>query len=563
MGKKETKRNRLIGRVLAMAAAVCLLFSMAITGNAATVNQSVTDAKNGVVQIQVWFCDPEAAVEAPLHYGTGFLVNDTTVVTCQHVATGFPDSWYVEWAQYTKETLGINRTAAQVKANLELRIMLYRGTYIKATLKNSNPELDLAVLTLSQTISRTPLSIRDSDTISQTEAAYAIGFPSDLLNLSDKQTYDINDIAITSGNINKVTDMTFTTIEGKNYDSVNCVESSALITGGNSGGPLVDGDGNVIGVNAAGDETRNIAVSSKELITYLTQLNIDFALVPGPGSTVAPTTSGTESVLNTSTLSGLIDRAEDLNAQDYTDESYKALREAVKAANAALAATSQDEIDTAAAELRDAIDALEKYEAASTLDQYALIGIIAVVVVVIAVVVIVLVVVLGKKKEKAPAPVAAAPVAPAPVAAAKPVVTAAAVTKPAPVPAASETTVLNRGAGETTVLSQGAGETTVLSQNVNGGTLVRTGNNERITISSAEFTVGRERSNVDYCVGGNTNVSRVHARFIVRDGATYLVDNKAANGTFVNGVKARAGQEIELKNGDKILLADEAFEFNK
>jgi len=49
----------------------------------------------------------------------------------------------------------------------------------------------------------------------------------------------------------------------------------------------------------------------------------------------------------------------------------------------------------------------------------------------------------------------------------------------------------------------------------------------------------------------------------VRNDVTYIVDNNAANGTFVNGVKARAGQEIKLKSGDKILLADEKFEFIK
>ena len=60
---KETMRNRLVGRVLTMVMALCLVFSMAITTSAATVNQAVTNAKNGVVQIQVWFSDTEAAVE--------------------------------------------------------------------------------------------------------------------------------------------------------------------------------------------------------------------------------------------------------------------------------------------------------------------------------------------------------------------------------------------------------------------------------------------------------------------------------------------------------------------
>ncbi|MBE6808051.1 MAG: FHA domain-containing protein [Ruminococcaceae bacterium] len=560
----ETKRIRLLGRILAIAMAVCLIFSMAVTANAATVNQAVTSAKDGVVQIQVWFNDPETASEEPLHYGTGFLVNDTTVVTCQHVVTAFPDEFYVAWAKETE------RTAEQVKECLELRVMLYRGTYVKAKLTNSNAELDLAVLTLNQKIARTPLAVRSSDELKQTEEVFAIGFPADLLDLDDKQTYDIDDIAITSGNANKVGDMTFRTIEGHLYDSVNCIESSARISGGNSGGPLVDKDGKVVGVNAAGSDTSFIAVSSKELITYLTALNIDYS--GNSASVVTPDVEEPDAegeALDTSKLESLISDAEEKNAAEYTEDSYKALEDALEDAEDALSAESQDEIDSAADELKSAIRGLVEAKGGSMMDKYALIGVIAVVAVIIIGVVVVLIVVLSKKKKVPAAPQApVAPVAPqAPVAPVAPVVPQAPAAPVAPqapkAPVSAETTVLSQGAGETTVLSQGAGETTVLSQAVNGGSLVRTSNNERIPITAAEFTIGRERSNVDYCVGGNSNISRVHARFIVRDGATYIVDNKAANGTFVNGVKVRAGQEVELKNGDKVLLADEKFEFNK
>lgn len=559
---KETMRNRLLGRVLAMVMVLCLVFSMAITANAATVNQAVTNAKNGVVQIQVWFSDTEAAVEHYLHSGTGFLINENTVVTCQHVATGFPDSWYVEWAQATNAALGGNRTAAQVKENLELRISVYRDVYVKATVKKASTEMDYAVLTLNETINnRTPLKLRDSSKLGQTEEVFALGFPADIASLEDANHYDADDVTITSGNVNKVGNMSFTTVEGGIYDSVNCVESSALITGGNSGGPLVDADGNVVGINAAGNDTRNIAISSKQLIDVLDALGIHYTPAPDPNNPDPPTPTPTPDDLDTDELSDLIAEAEEKNAQDYTDESYKALKDALKTAKSALFATSQNEIDNAVTELEDAIDALEEYEAESALNDYVMIGIIALVAIVIIAVVIVLVVVLGKKKSN---PQVAAPATPAPVPTPTPAPAVKSATPAKPVaPATSETTVLNQSAGETTVLSQGAGETTVLSQNINGGTLVRSNNNERIPICSAEFTVGRERSNVDYCVGGNTNISRVHARFVVRDGATYIVDNKAANGTFVNGVKARAGQEIELKDGDKILLADEKFEYKK
>jgi len=59
------------------------------------------------------------------------------------------------------------------------------------------------------------------------------------------------------------------------------------------------------------------------------------------------------------------------------------------------------------------------------------------------------------------------------------------------------------------------------------------------------------------------DVSERHAILAINGESAVIEDLNSANGTFVNGVKARAGQEIELKDGDKILLADEKFEYKK
>ena len=116
---------------------------------------------------------------------------------------------------------------------------------------------------------------------------------------------------------------------------------------------------------------------------------------------------------------------------------------------------------------------------------------------------------------------------------------------------------------ETTVLSSDGGETTVLSKQVDGGKLIRLSNNENIPITYSGFTIGKKRREVDYCIGDNTNISRNHAKFIVRDGVTYIADNKSTNGTFVNNSTVRPGDEIALSDGDMIMLADEKFRFNK
>lgn len=527
MNMKKMKRTRLLGCVLAVVMVVSMMLSMTVSTSAAPANQAVTDAKNGVVQIQVWFNDPETATAEYLQYGTGFLINENTVVTCQHVVTAFSDDFYVQWAKAVNDATGQNRTAAEVKACLELRVMVLRDVYVTATVRTHSTAMDYAVLTLSQPVSnRTVLSLRDSSTLEQTEEVFALGFPGDMDDLTDKHNYDANDVTITSGNVNKVADLTFETVEGTKYESVNCVESSALITGGNSGGPLVDANGAVVGINAAGNNTRNLAVSSKQLIDVLKALSIPYTASNDSVPTPNTTTSATESDVTPTTSATQAETTQPTQAEE----------------------KDEDEKDD---------------KAAGGLDTTTLIiiGVGAVVLILV----IVLIIVLSSKK-KAPAAPAPAPVMPAqpvrPVAPVAPVQPVRPVQPVAP-PVTPGTTVLGQDAGATTVLGANAGATTVLSQNVNGGFLVRVSSNERVPICTADFTVGRERNSVDYCISGNSNISRVHARFVVRDGKTYIIDNKAANGTFVNGVKSRAGQEVELNNGDKILLADEKFEFNK
>lgn len=129
-----------------------------------------------------------------------------------------------------------------------------------------------------------------------------------------------------------------------------------------------------------------------------------------------------------------------------------------------------------------------------------------------------------------------------------------------------ETSILNSGRnGQTTVLSQQpAGQTTVL-----GGTmeqksvpyLYRKKNGKKILLDKILFRVGTERSFVDYCVTDNSAVSHSHADFINHAGTYYLRDNNSTNHTYLNGKMIPSNQEYPLENGDKVVLANEEFEF--
>lgn len=79
------------------------------------------------------------------------------------------------------------------------------------------------------------------------------------------------------------------------------------------------------------------------------------------------------------------------------------------------------------------------------------------------------------------------------------------------------------------------------------------------TITGDSFLVGKRKELVDGWIEKDT-VSRVHSRFYVREGHLFVTDANSTNGTFVNGIAVKPGQEAEIFAGDRILFADVGYE---
>lgn len=92
--------------------------------------------------------------------------------------------------------------------------------------------------------------------------------------------------------------------------------------------------------------------------------------------------------------------------------------------------------------------------------------------------------------------------------------------------------------------------------------LMRVNTHERIEIRKAEFWLGKERAKVDYCITDNPSVSRQHAVIRKRGKNFSIQDNRSTNKTFVNSRKLQSGQEVEILNGNTIMLANERFVFH-
>ena len=452
----------------------------------------------------------------------------------------------------------------KLRERLSIRISVMRDVSIKATITTNSAEMDFAVLKLDDKLSGGKnLPLRASSDLEQTEDTFALGFPTVPTFSQDGAKLTSEDVTITYGKVNRLS-----TIRGVEY-----VVHSAIVSGGNSGGPLVDAEGNVVGI-VQGKLTPDMldsygyAIASDALIETLDRLGVTYTKareVSGQteDTTDEKTTEETTSEpvtedkkVDKSALDSAITQASGTDTSAYTEESVKAMNDALEAAKAIQAddSASQTAVDDAATKLTTAVTNLEPAKSSSF--PIWLIAVIAA-----AVVAIIVVIILMTRNSKKPAPRAARPVQPQtpPVAPIPPVQQPMNSIPPA-YQGGAGTSVLGGGSNETTVLSSGSNETTVLSADY--GTLTRISTGEKITINKERFVIGRERGRVDYCISDNTAVGRSHAIIVNRGGNAYVIDQNSRNCTYVNDQRAGANQEVKIKSGDKITFADEAFTYN-
>ena len=607
------KKRKVLSVLFSLCMVLGLVFSAAQpveASDTATTNQAILDARNGVLEIvQAVTLNGELIAYGR---GTGFLVGSDngaqTVITNHHVANSFPHDEAalrstIE-AMYSEALGEPVQLAADAKLETEIRVIVKRDVYITADIVNESEAGDFSILKLEQPIyDRQPLTFGDSSTATYTQQVYALGFPAAVEGsiggsvgavVQIDAVYTADDVTVTNGIVSKISQNSYTGAP------ISTILHSATISGGNSGGPLVDANGYVIGLNTYGNDTYFYSTEINEVADILTALGIEFekagssdapaqteAPEPAAAETTAPEAPAeTQAPVETENpalgeLKAAIDSANAVALDGMSEDSADNFRAALNAAESVYRSGSASD-----AEIRSAISDLDtaKNGLVEAKDNTTMIIIIAAVaVVVIIVIVIIIVVSSSKKKKKAAANNAAArnamngprpngpvqgmpggpaqqqggwnqqPQQPSQRPAQQPNFNAG----PAPFNAGSdgsaETSVLNDGAGETTILGGGSG--------LPAAYLVRKKNNERITINKQVFKLGKERRRVDYCVSDNTNVSRTHADIVYKNGSFYIVDNNATNGTVVNGSAVAAGQERKLSNGDTIKLADEEFRF--
>lgn len=557
MRKKSAKR------ILTLLLAFVMMFAMCIPSFAAedTTLTATDDPRESIMLLTLGYEDDNGNYLA-FQAGTSFLINDEYVLTNKHVVTINDDDWGY-FVAFVQENFGVENVQAN-DSHIKLYLYVNRDMKVEATMHESvnSSNLDFAAVKLSEKIyDRNPIALGDSSTLQVKDDVYAMGFPADSISTKEYNTKD--DVSTSAGKVSKLTVL----------ENVDVIEHSAQLTNGNSGGPLLNSNNEVVGINTFIQDQKNYSIQ----IDYIKNALDTFGIAYISGSGSSSSSDSTEDVDLRSELGDAITSAKSVDLSSYTAESQAAYNDIINNADEVYAndEATEDELQIALNDVQGASSSLVAKETDDTdtdvtatpakKSNMGLMMSIAAAVIIVIIIIIVVVMKSGKKKNApVPGPVPMQGGAPIPP-------TGAPQQRPYPSPAvqnpnygaqgSDETSLLNAGAGETTLLDAGAGETSLLS-GASKAYLIRKKNGEKISISGVSFKIGKERRRVNYCVSDNTSVSRVHCEIIRKGADYYIIDQGATNFTFVNGVQLSPHKETILSDSSVVKLADEEFEFH-
>lgn len=232
-------------RLLALlAAAIALIVPTMAGADPADINA----ASRGVVRVVI--VGEEGGEVFPVSHGTGFAVSAERIVTNAHVVFD-----------------------ARKDPDLRIAIVPSDGaSAVYGKIVAFSPRNDLAMIATTEPLHLPPLTFSTSEE-ADSGAVTAVGYPS---NVDRAQGLDLEDIFSSQPPV-KSTGFLAGRRPTREFDTI---LHTAPIARGNSGGPLLDGCGRVIGINSFGTESDGtdaeffFAASARELLGFLRENDI-------------------------------------------------------------------------------------------------------------------------------------------------------------------------------------------------------------------------------------------------------------------------------------------------
>lgn len=223
---------------------------------------SPSEARKSVVRITVWDADVQRDFNDPyagyIGHGSGFVVGDGEPF--EYIATNF----HVVDKDYINMQIGDiwQDIYGREVRNVAVRVWISADDLVPVTVFHSLPMADMALLRIDPNhllYGYDPLAFASRDQVNVGDDVWALGFPDQ--NVEDFRSSYYSDVVMTKGIISKTT----------TWDGIGAYQIDASIHAGNSGGPLVNERGEVLGINTF-TLTQAPQVGGSMQIDYLTEV---------------------------------------------------------------------------------------------------------------------------------------------------------------------------------------------------------------------------------------------------------------------------------------------------